>query len=273
MSDPITTPAAPATGPGAVTHLIQVQYDPSTLSLAVSPRDMSLNPGDTVVWNFIGAPAGWTPWIEFRRVGNDAFVGPLTGLTQAEGGIWGVCRSSGWTGTEPIPYEYRAVVQTGFAAGWDTEGSMVWSATAHLEVQPTAVGSELAFEVQLGTGTSLDVQPQHQVLEPGDTIVWQFPSNVPNGAEAWRPRLKFLLHEGEEGESAVPTNQQLGPFAALTILPGQIRGMGNNRVNGLYHFEVALVSVATGEIGWMSSGDPVVDNRGGVIVSDGGSPP
>ncbi|HYU32103.1 MAG TPA: hypothetical protein VEW48_08060 [Thermoanaerobaculia bacterium] len=259
MSDPITTPA---TGPGAVTHLIQVQYDPSTLSLAVSYPSMSLNPGDTVVWNFLGIPAGWTPWIEFRRSGNNAFVGPLSGLTQATGGIWGVCRSSGWTGTEPIPFEYRAVVQTGFAAGWDTEGSMVWSAPAHLEVQPTAIGEELSYEVSLGTGTSLDIEPPHQILGPGDAIVLQFPSDLPNGVDAWRPRIKFHLYEGE---GTVP-NLQLGPFAALTILPGQIRGMGNNRVNGLYHFEVALVSVSTGEIGWMSSGDPVIDNRGGVVA-------
>ena len=64
MSDPITTPA---TGPGAGTHLIQVQYDPSTLSLDVSLSSASINPGDTVVWNFFGIPTGWTPWIEFRR--------------------------------------------------------------------------------------------------------------------------------------------------------------------------------------------------------------
>lgn len=260
MSDPITTPA---TGPGAVTHLIQVQYDPSTLSLAVLRSRMSLNPGDTVVWNFLGIPTGWTPWIEFRKVGNNSFVGPLNGLTQAAGGIWGVCRSSGWTGTEPISFEYRAVMQTGFAAGWDTEGSMVWSAPAYLVIQPTAIGNELAFEVNQ-TDTSLDVQPPHQILEPGDTIVWQFPSGLPGGVDAWRPRIKFPLYEGE---GTIP-NEQLGPFTALAVLPGQIRGMGNNGVAGLYHFEVALVSVATGEIGWMSSGDPVVDNRGGVTTPD-----
>lgn len=260
MPDSLTPPES---GPGSVTHLIPVQYDPSTLTLAVLLPEIYLNPGDTVVWSFQGIPQGWTPWIEFRRAGDNAFVGPLTGLTQTEGGIWGACRSTGWTGTAPIPFEYRAMMQRGFAAGWDTEGSLVWSAPAGLNVMPAAVGQEIIWPIDEGDNGTLIVQdPLMHTLGPGDIIVWQFPTDLEDG---WRPRIKFNRYEGI---GTLP-NQQLGPFSALTILPGKIRGTGNNGIAGLYFFEVALVSVTTGEIGWLSSGDPVVDNRGTVVTPDG----
>jgi hypothetical protein len=226
----------------------------------VSRPSTSTNPGDTVLWNFLGTPAGWIPWIEFRKVGNNSFVGPLDGLSQTEGGIGGVCRSTGWTGITPIPFEYRAMIQKGFAAGWDTEGSLVWSAPASLNVLPAAVGQEIVWEVTKGDDGTLIVElPLMQTLRPGDIIAWQFPTDLEDG---WRPRIKFPRYEG----SGTVLNQQLGPFSALTTLPGKIRGTGNSGVNGLYFFEVALVSVTTGEIGWLSSGDPVVDNRGGVVA-------
>lgn len=280
MTDPLKPSA---NGPGSVTHLLQVRYDPSTLTLAVVQPSVSINPGDTVVWSFLGIPAGWTPWIEFRRVGNDVFVGPLEALTQAAGGIWGICRASGWTGTDLLQFEYRATMQSGFAAGWDTEGSMVWSAPVTLGVLPAPMGTVRVFEVNPAeTGLSpaqqaqggqylkdagyrisapLAIQPLGVPLEPGDTVEWQFA--LPDGMslDEWRPRIKFHRYEG----SGTVPNQQLGPFAALSVLPGKIRGTGNNGVAGVYFFEVAMVSITTGEIGWLSSGDPVVDNRGGVI--------
>lgn len=264
MADSIVRPE---TGPGSVTHLIQVQYDPSSLTLTVLSPQVYLNPGDTIVWSFLGIPQGWTPWIELRRTGNSDFAGPLAGLTQTQGGIWGVCLPTGWSGTDPIPFGYRAMIQKGFAAGWDTEGSLVWSAPATLNVLPAAIGTERTFEVVAGTGSRLEIQPLGQVLEPGDIILWQFPSTLPDGTDIsqYRPRIKFYRYEGD---GTVP-NQQLGPFSALTIMEGKIRGTGNNGVDGVYFFEVALVSVSTGEIGWLSSGDPVVDNRG-TVVGPGG---
>jgi hypothetical protein len=253
-----------SSGPGPVTHLIQVQCDAATLSITVSLSHVEINPGDTVVWSFLGIPAGWTPWIEFRHAGDNAFIGPLTGLTQTPGGIWGVCRSDGWEGTEPIPFGYRAMIQKGFADGWETAGSIVWSDPATLDVRPSPIGQEIAYDVSPGAEPNqLDVNPPMRIQNKGDILVWNF--DLTDGPELWRPRIKFI---GYEGEGTVP-NEQLGPFAALTILPGKIRGSGNNGVNGKYHFEVALVSVTTGQIGWQSSGDPVIDNRGGVIISEG----
>jgi hypothetical protein len=267
MPNLIETPAV-AAGPGTVTHLIQVHCDPSTLTLTVSLPRVFLNPGDTVVWSFLGIPAGWTPWIEFRQSENNAFVGPLGGLTQTPGGIWGVCRPAGWEGTDPIPFEYRAMIQRGFAAGWETEGSLAWSAPVHLYVQPGAVGRELTWEVTFDAmAEKLLVEPMMQTLGPGDIIAWQFPSDLPGGEAAWRPRIKFHRYEGS-GTALI--NQQLGPFGALSVLPGRLRGTGNSGVNGFYFFEVALVSLSTGQIGWMSSGDPVVDNRG-TVVGPGGN--
>lgn len=262
MSDSIVRPE---TGPGSVTHLIPVHCDPSTLTLTVSLPKISLNPGDTVVWSFLGIPAGWTPWIEFRQAEDNAFVGPLTGLTQTPGGIWGVCRSTGWPGTAPVPFDYRAMIQRGFADGWDTQGSIAWSAPARLDVLPSAIGQELFYNVTRDTGPEqLVVEPLQQTLGPSDVIVWHFPNDLPDGVEAWRPRIKLKRYEG----TGTVVNEQLGPFAALTVLPGKLRGTGNSGVDGLYFFEVALVSVATGQIGWMSSGDPVIDNRGGVSTPD-----
>jgi len=227
------------------------------------PR-VTLNPGDTVVWSFLGIPEGWTPWIEFRHAANEAFIGPLEALTQTPGGIWGVCRAdASWQGSAEIPFEYRAMIQKGFAAGWDGEGSIAWSAPATLAALPEGRGQQLAYEVALGTAepSNLVVTPLLQTLAPGDTVVWSFPADLPGGVEAWRPRIKFHRYEG----SGTVTNQHLGPFSSLAVVPGRIRGTGNSGVEGLYFFEVALVSVATGQIGWLSSGDPVVDNRGGVI--------
>lgn len=265
MPNLVETPSV-AAGPGAITHLIQVHCDPSTLTLTVSRESVSLNPGDTVVWSFLGLPTGWTPWIEFRQEGDNVFVGPLGSLTQTPGGIWGVCRPAGWEGTEPIRFDYRAMIQRGFATGWETEGSLVWSAPVRLEVQPSAVGQELTWEVTFDAMAEklLVQEPQMKTLGPGDILVWHFPSDLPGGEAAWRPRIKFNRYEG----SGTLLNQQLGPFAALSVLPGRLRGTGNSGVNGLYFFEVALVSVATGQIGWVSSGDPVVDNRGTVSTPD-----
>ena len=76
-----------------------------------------------------------------------------------------------------------------------------------------------------------------------------------------------LYEPGVANETNLALNEQLGPFGALTVLPGRLRGTGNSGVDGLYFFEVALVSVSTGQIGWLSSGDPVIDNRGGASGS------
>jgi hypothetical protein len=68
MPDSITRPED---GPGSVTHLVQVQYDASTLTLDVKPQLRTLNPGDVIEWYFPvdleGGVEAWRPRIKFHR--------------------------------------------------------------------------------------------------------------------------------------------------------------------------------------------------------------
>lgn len=267
-SAPDSNSAAEETGRGPITHLIQVQCDLVNHTVTVARTTVTVHPGDTVVWSFLGLPEGWTPWIQFRQTMEDVtFVGPLSGLTQSAAGVWGLCTAgSGGTASEPTVYEYRASIQRGVGGGWGDAGTMLWSAAAQLQVVPQAQGEEIVSTVTVmqgaeGTAT-LVIEPRLQTLTASDTFLLMFPTDLPGGAGAWRPRLDFHRYEGG-GE--VP-NRLLGPFQALTIEPGRIRGTGNNDVQGLYFFEVALVNIATGQVGWVSSDDPVVDNRGGVVA-------
>jgi hypothetical protein len=267
MSEPIRPGAAAEAGPGPVTHLIQVQCDMTSATLAVQRPQVSVKPGDTIVWSFIGIPEGWSPWIELRHSDNPEFAGPLLKLTQSAGGVWGTCRED-WEETSPAAFEYRALIQRGFTSGWQGGGSILWSSPARLTVLPNGFGQEVVYTVTLAERDGkrqLLVEPLVRTLRPGDVAVWRFPDDLSSGEDAWRPRIDFFRYEGTGSVS----NRYLGPFAALTVEPGLIRGTGNNGVDGLYFFEVALVSVGTGQIGWMSSGDPVVDNRGTVTTPDG----
>jgi hypothetical protein len=259
-SDPASV--ADETGRGPVTHLIQVQCDLASHTVSVTRADVVIHPGDTVVWSFIGLPEGWTPWIQFRQATVDMpFVGPLAGITQSAAGVWGICTEAPGEATS---YEYRASIQRGVGGGWGDAGSMLWSAAVQLRVFPDVLGQEIVSTVVLGAeGTAtLVITPRLQTLTASDAFILEFPKDLPGGTGAWRPRLDFHRYEGG-GE--VP-NRLLGPFQALTIEPGRIRGTGNNDVQGLYFFEVALVNIATGQVDWVSSDDPVVDNRGGVVA-------
>jgi hypothetical protein len=264
-SDPASV--ADATGRDPVTHLIQVQCDLASHTVSVARPAVTVYPGDTVVWSFSGIPEGWTPWIQFRQTTEVApFAGPLSGISQSAAGVWGLCTAAAEGAA--TSYEYRASIQQGVGGGWGTPGSMLWSGAAQLRVPSETLGEEIVSNVILGaSGTAtLEISPRLQTLTAGDTFVLEFPADLPGGAGAWRPRLDFHRYEGA-GE--VP-NRLLGPFQALTIEPGRIRGTGNNDVPGLYFFQVALVNVATGQVDWVSSDDPVVDNRGGVIGPGGG---
>lgn len=265
-SAPDSNSAAEETGRGPITHLIQVQCDLVNHTVTVTRTDVTIHPGDTVVWSFFGIPEGWTPWIQFRQATTDAtFFGPLSGLTQSAAGVWGLCTAeSGGTASEPTVYEYRASIQRGVGGGWSDAGTMLWSAAAQLRVVPQAQGEEIVSTVILGAESTatLVIEPRLQTLTASDTFLLMFPTDLPGGPGAWRPRLDFHRYEGS-GE--VP-NRLLGPFQALSIEPGRIRGTGNNGVEGLYFFEVALVNIATGQVEWVSSEDPVVDNRGGVVA-------
>ena len=257
MAEPVRD-TAPA---GFVTHVIPVSFDDTTHSLIVARELAFIKPGDTVVWTFGGAPSGFAPWIQFRpnQVDGSPF-GPLDSLHQTHSAVWGVCRPDHPKGS----FTYRAVLQKGHLRTWEDDGSSLWSRNNDLAVTSPTSGVERVFTVTPDTSTStpkLAVSPEFLELKDGDTMVWSF-ENIPPGASGWLPRVTFFRYDGEE----LMSNLQLGPFTSLITDATQVRGTGNNDKKGLYFFEVALVSATTGEVSWVSSGDPVVDNRDGVDI-------
>ncbi|HSS78066.1 MAG TPA: hypothetical protein VLV54_15155, partial [Thermoanaerobaculia bacterium] len=110
------------------------------------------------------------------------------------------------------------------------------------------------------------VSPNAVTVKLGDTVEWVF-EGIQDDVETWLPVINFTHTQDVKGE--VP-NDYLGPFTGLETVIAQVRGVGNTRVDGFYHFQVSVVKVGTGEILWISSGDPVIDNRGGGIDPPGG---
>lgn len=249
-----------------VSHIIPVRFEEATHSLNVLRDPVTVRAGDTLVWTFFGAPAGYVPWIQFRPapdVGGP--FGPMASLHQTEAAVWGTC------GTEltPATFSYRAVLQKGHVRAWENDGSSIWSRMSTVAILPAAAGEEKAFTISPdttdGAQKQLLVSPQILELKGADTVVWNF-ENLPPGTPGWLPRVTFFRYEGQ---GQVP-HTQLGPFTSLITDSQSVRGTGNTDVQGLYFFEVALVSLATGEATWVNSEDPVVDNRGTVTTPDGG---
>lgn len=264
MSDQVTA----STAAGALEYLIPVQYDPAAQTLNILHPSLSLSPGDRVIWVFQGMPSGWSPWIQFKAdpaTGPRSFLGPFEALTQIEGGFWGTAVAT----VTPGSSTYRACIQKGVGIDWQTTTALLCSAQATLEIVQERVPEPAVFfvastaqEVAAGVG-ELAVTPPLHTMEAGQGILWDFQDAISSlgDPEHWRPRINFGLYEGD---GSVP-NQLLGPFTCLTYEAGKVTGLGNSGVAGKYHFEVSLISVSTGEVAWLSSGDPVIDNRGTVI--------
>lgn len=247
----------PETGP--IDHLIPVTFDPSTLALTLEFASVAVRPGDRVLWRFHGVPPGWSPWIEFRTGTGAGFAGPFSSLTQGATEVWGPLAAELPTGLIP----YRAVLQQGFGGSKGRPVAMVASAESTLSVHPPERGASLIFDVALdpnGGVPILVVTPETQALDTLDVVEWRF-HGIPGEPGEYRPRVDFLFYDGDQTE---PPNRRLGPFTSLTYDDAGVRGTGNVGVQGHYHFEVMIVRVVTGEAVWISSGDPVVDNRGSV---------
>jgi len=244
---------------GPIDHLIPVIFDPATVSLTLPFDSVAVRPGDRVLWRFEGVPPGWSPWIEFRAGTGSSFTGPFTSLAQGATEVWGPLADELPTGL----ISYRALLQQGFGGSKGRPMAMVTSAESTLSIHPTERGASLVFTVDLGERDGapiLLVAPDTQVLDTLDVVEWQF-RGIPGEPGEFRPRVDFVLYDGAGPE---PPNRRLGPFTSLTYDANGVRGMGNVGVQGQYHFEVMIVRVVTGEAVWISSGDPVVDNRGSV---------
>jgi hypothetical protein len=251
-----------ATPAGPVTHVLPVHFDEAAHRLTVLRDRFSIKPGDTVVWTFANAPVGSTPWIQLNPAedGHDLF-GPLLALHQTGSAVWGTCEAEEPPGT----FSYRAVLQNGHLRAGESTSSSHWSDPATLIVIPPVSGEEKAFTVELDTkdgAQKLVVSPENLEMKGADTVAWRFPPE----ADGWLPRVSFFKYEG----GGIVPNPHLGPFTSMITQAGEVRGTGNTDVLGLYHFEVALVRAIDGEVEWVNSDDPVVDNRGTVIGPDGG---
>jgi plastocyanin len=250
----------PAAAPSGLEYLIQVQYEPVQHSLTILYPQLTIRPGDRVIWFFEGIPAGWAPWIQFKPQGAPLdFLGPFEALNQIGGGLWGATSPT----TVAATYAYRACIEKGVGVGWEEGSALVCSSQATLEVADQPMPAPAEFTVvrtaaQIATAVGeLVVRPEYATLESGQAVIWKF-QDLPGDSSHWRPRVTFGRYEGSGN---VP-NQLLGPFTCLAYGPGLVTGLGNSGVTGNYHFQVSLISVSAGEVVWLSSGDPVIDNRG-----------
>jgi hypothetical protein len=247
---------------GPVEHLITVQCDVAGSTLTLQQTSTGVKLGDTVVWQFFGMPDGWSPWIAFRcgEKGAQAakFLGPFSALTQTAAALWGEVQN------DPSLVEttvvYRVFIQKGVGVGWEQGEAVISSAAGTLAINSEDHGTSQTFTVTTSqTGPSLVVSPIGVIIQPGDTVEWDF-QDIPADPDTWRPLVTFTRYDGK---GQVP-NDYLGPFAALTTAADRVRGMGNNRVPGTYYFQVSVVRLSDGAILWIGSGDPAIDNRGGV---------
>ena len=243
---------------GLVEHLITVQCDAASSTLTLLQPALALKLGDRVVWQFFGMPDGWSPWIEFQlQKGATQFLGPFMNLTQSAAAVWAECtQDPDFVGQTVL---YRVSIQKGIGTGWDEGGATIASAAGTLAINSEDHGTLQVFTVTPDTDRSLKVHPIGVIIQPGDTVEWDFTA-IQDEPDAWRPVVTFGRFDCE---GDVP-NDYLGPFSSLTTGVDRIRGMGNNRVPGTYHFRVSVIRVSNGEVLWMGSSDPAIDNRGGV---------
>ncbi|HSS75468.1 MAG TPA: hypothetical protein VLV54_01870, partial [Thermoanaerobaculia bacterium] len=131
---------------GPVTHLIPVRFDVANVTVTLEDSNTILKPGDRVVWELFGLPAGWSPWIEFRsEAAGGSFLGPFAGLTQTSASLWGTCREE--PDLEGTSFSYRISVQKGIGLGWENGMTMVNSSAGTLEIRSGDLGRVHLFTV------------------------------------------------------------------------------------------------------------------------------
>ena len=239
-------------------YLVPVVFDPDQHSLTIQHPDLFIRPGDRVIWDFIGIPKGWAPWIQFKPDGGPrAFLGPFSSLSQVQNGIWALVASD----VPSSSFTYRASIQKGIGLDWQTGSSILSSSQASITVHTDPALEPARFRVSPleGEEDKLKVEPITQSLKSGQSVIWTFEGfSDPSLWEQWRPRVDFGRYEGEGEVELWP----LGPFTCLQYKAAEVTGLGNSGVVGDFHFEVSIISIDKGEIRWVNSGDPVIDNQG-----------
>lgn len=247
---------------GPIQHLISISCDLAKATVELTVPTVGIKPGDLVVWQFLGLPESWSPWIEFQSTAS--FLGPFAALTQSGNSVWGEISMDIPTDS---PFVYRAVIQKGQGTSWMVGAASIRSNGGTLVLNATDPGSLQQFTVVQQEG-GLHVSPLGVIITPADTVEWDFSAlsqAITSDVGAWRPMVAFQRYDGQ-GE--VP-DLYLGPFTSLTTSQQVVRGMGNNGVTGTYYFQVAAVRVSDGGLIWISSPDPAIDNRGGITDPTG----
>jgi len=251
----------------ALEYLVRVLVDPGALALTIQHPDLRIRPGDRVIWGFTGVPDGWVAWIELRQQpgSTTGFLGPFATLAQIDGGVWGAVATDAQAGS----FTYRACIQKGVGLDWQADMATVCSpqATIAVHTQPAPAPAVFTVSPQEGEPGKIRVSPELQSLISGQAVLWKLEGFSGNVSE-WRPRIDFGRYDGG---GTVPV-RALGPFTCLMSGQSQVTGLGNSGVTGSYHFLVSLISVASGEVIWVTSGDPAIDNRGPVGDPVAGGP-
>lgn len=244
---------------GPVDHLIPVHCDMENATVEITEPKAVIRPGDRVVWECFGLPEGWSPWIEFRpQESGTPFLGPFADLTQSAVAVWGLSRKE--PGVEGRQFSYRVAIQKGIGMGWASGAAVIHSQAGVLSVAPMESGTLHQFTVTPEAGApapALQVSPIGVIIQAGDTVEWVF-EGIPADPNTWRPQIQFSRYDGS---GSVP-NLYLGPFTSLTTGRDLVRGTGNNWISGTYYFDVGIVQVSNGELLYVGSGDPAIDNRG-----------
>lgn len=252
--------------PTTLEYLVPVFVDSDELSLTIEHPDLRIRPGDRVIWDFVGLLDGWAAWIEIKaQAGSTSFLGPFETLAQIDGGVWGAAAADAQQGS----FTYRACIQKGVGLDWETDMATLCSPQATLTVHTEPVPDTAIFTVSPAEGEvgKLEVSPETLDLVSGQAVAWRF-EGFSGDASAWRPRIDFGLYEGD---GTVPV-RGLGPFTCLLFTQSQVTGLGNSGVTGSYHFQVSLLSAVSGEVLWINSGDPAIDNQGPIWDPVSGGP-
>ena len=121
------------------------------------------------------------------------------------------------------------------------------------------------FHVRSEGEGKLAVEPLGVPLRTGETVEWIF--DVPGDPELLASAHQLRPLYGDR-RGAEPTPRPHLP----ALRTGQSDGLGNSGVPETYFFEVSLISLATGQVEWIGSGDPAIDNMGPIWDPVSGGP-
>jgi plastocyanin len=243
-------------------QVIQVVFDREHFRLSLTPNQVMVQPGDVVIWQFVQLPAGWAPWIRFDPASTPSpYSGPLTSLSQNASSIWGMVSPA--VAADPAQvFIYRPVVHCHLGTSSEDGFATIYGANASVTVQTAsqaALATNTLIQVSPGMGRELRVSPELVTIRHGETVTWEFAPEILGSEQGClQPRVQFLQYHGD-GD---PGQLEIGPFTTLTYVDNLITGSGSAQIPGVYSYQVMTLREVTGEIVWMSSSDPVIDDRG-----------